>query len=307
MVAYGLPVPAGFVLTTEVYRHKETIFNHPYMSRELEEMILQHLREMEISENLQFGSPKWPLLLSVRSGTAISMPGAMSTFLNVGMNDAVAEALGKNPETAWMGWDSYRRFIQSWGMSHGLERDLFDGIMAHFKNIYGVDRKSNFTASQMREIALAYKRVLNENGVFIDEDPFSQLKQAINSVLNSWSSARAIAYRKHMQIAEEWGTAVIVQKMVMGNRSQKSGSGVVFTRNPKINAPGINLYGDLPSAAREKISSPAWFIHCHFRKPAQRRLPLPHFSNQLSAHYRRLREITAILIGSMATRNRVYL
>jgi len=299
MVAYGLPVPAGFVLTTEVYRHKETIFNHPYMSRELEEMILQHLREMELSENLQFGSPKRPLLLSVRSGTAISMPGAMSTFLNVGMNDTVAEALGQNPETAWMGWDSYRRFIQSWGMSHGLERDLFDGIMAHFKNIYGVDRKFNFTASQMREIALAYKRVLNENGVFIDEDPFSQLKQAINSVLNSWSSARAIAYRKHMQIAEEWGTAVIVQKMVMGNRSQKSGSGVVFTRNPKINAPGINLYGDftLCSQGEDIVAGLVYTLPISEsqRKDDYHDCPIS-LESAFPQIYRRLREIAAILI-----------
>ena len=111
-----------------------------------------------------------------------------------------------------MGWDSYRRFIQSWGMSHGVDRDLFDEVMARYKNIYGVDRKSNFSASQMREIALEYKRTLNENGVFIDDDPLVQLKQAINNVFDSWSSKRAIAYRKHLQIADEWGTAVVVQK-----------------------------------------------------------------------------------------------
>lgn len=244
LAAYSLPIPDGFVLTTEVYRHKDIIFSHPYMSWELEKMILKYLKEMEAREKLEFGSARRPMLLSVRSGTAISMPGAMSTFLNVGMNDAVAEALDKNPATAWMGWDSYRRFIQSWGMSHGIDRDVFDEVMARKKEEYGVLRKSDFTAAQMKEVAKEYKKVLNEHGVFIAENPLSQLKQAIVNVFESWSSKRAIAYRKHMQIADEWGTAVIVQKMVMGNRSKKSGSGVVFTHDPRLKKPGINLYGD---------------------------------------------------------------
>ncbi|MBS3948468.1 MAG: hypothetical protein KGZ57_09275 [Dethiobacter sp.] len=244
MIAYRFPVPDGFVLTTEVYRHKETIYKHPYMSLELEKMILKHIHDMEISENMKFGCAGRPLLLSVRSGTAISMPGAMSTFLNVGLNDTIAEALGKNPATAWMGWDSYRRFIQSWGMSYGLDRDLFDEVMIRCKQKYGVERKSDFSAEQMREVATEYRKTLNENGVFIVDNPLAQLKQAINNVFDSWSSKRAIAYRTHLQIADEWGTAVVVQKMVMGNRSKRSGSGVVFTRNPKLKTPGINLYGD---------------------------------------------------------------
>lgn len=244
LIRYGLPVPPGFVLTTEVYRHKETILKHSYMSLELDKLILKHLAEIEEAEKLKFGSTGRPILLSVRSGTAISMPGAMSTFLNIGMNDALAEALGRNPATAWMGWDCYRRFIQSWGMSHGVDRDYFDEIMTRFKLKYGVERKLNFSAAQMREIALEYKKTLNEHGVFIVENPFAQLKQAINNIFDSWSAERAVAYRKHLQIADEWGTAVLVQKMVMGNRSSRSGSGVVFTHNPKLKKPGINLYGD---------------------------------------------------------------
>lgn len=244
MAAYNLPIPAGFVLTTEVYRHKETIVEHPYMILELEKLIMKQLKKMEASEGLIFGGRERPLLLSIRSGTAVSMPGAMSTFLNVGMNDDVAEALGKKEDTAWMGWDSYRRFIQSWGMSQGVDRDLFDSVMGSYKNKYDVDRKSFFSAKQMKELAMEYKEILHKNGVSIEENPLKQLRQAIISVFDSWSSDRAMAYRNHMQIAHEWGTAVILQKMVMGNRSGNSGSGVVFTHNPKLKKPGINLYGD---------------------------------------------------------------
>ena len=244
LIKYGFPIPPGFVLTTEVYRHKETIFEHPYMNYELELMLDENLTELEKQTGLKFGSTEKPMLLSVRSGTAISMPGAMSTFLNIGMNDQVAEALARKPSTAWMGWDSYRRFIQSWGMSHGVDRDCFDEVMTMIKAKYGVDRKSNFSAVQMKELALEYKQVLSGHGIPVVNDPREQLRQAIDNVFNSWSSGRAVAYRKHLQIADQWGTAVLVQKMVMGNRSKHSGSGVVFTHNPKLKKPGINLYGD---------------------------------------------------------------
>ena len=205
---------------------------------------MDQLTRIEKKTGLKFGDPNRPLLLSVRSGTAISMPGAMSTFLNVGMNDQIALALEKNPDTAWMGWDSYRRFIQSWGMSHGVDRDRFDELMVRVKAKYGVEKKASFTAPQMKELALEYKRTLNDHGVYIIKNPFDQLKQAINNIFDSWSSQRAIAYRKHLEIADQWGTAVLVQKMVMGNRSKRSGSGVAFTHNPKLKKPGINLYGD---------------------------------------------------------------
>ncbi len=244
LTSYNFPIPAGFVLTTEVFRHKETVLEHPFMSLELERSILRHVADIEKMSKLKFGDPQKPMLLSVRSGTAISLPGAMSTFLNVGMNDSIAAALDADPETAWMGWDSYRRFVQSWGMSNGIDRDIFDSIMADYKKKYSVEQKSHFTSGQMHEIVTDYKTALSDHGVLISDSPFVQLRQAIANVLDSWNSDRAISYRKHLQIADEWGTAVIVQKMVMGNRSGRSGSGVVFTHNPKMNKPGVNLYGD---------------------------------------------------------------
>ena len=241
---YDLPIPPGFVLTTEVYRHKNTILKQSYMNHELEEMVLSHIRKLEAAEGLKYGNTNQPLLLSVRSGTVISMPGAMSTYLNIGMNEAIAEALGANEETAWMSWDAYRRLVQSWGMSQGLDRDLFDAIMVNHKKKYNVAHKAYFSAVQMKELAKKYQEALHHNGIYIVEDPWEQLKEAIINVFDSWSSERTKAYRRHMQIADEWGTAVILQKMVMGNRSHRSGSGVVFTHNPKLKKPGINLYGD---------------------------------------------------------------
>lgn len=306
LTAYGLPVPPGFVLTTEIYRHKSAIFEHPYMSNELDQMLKDRLAEIEDKTNLEFANPECPMLLSVRSGTAISMPGAMSTFLNVGMTDEIAFALDKNPETAWMGWDAYRRFIQSWGMSHGVDRDDFDALMARAKHEYGVERKSSFPAAQMKELAFEYKRTLNEHGVSIAENPFDQLKQAIGNTFNSWSSQRAVAFRKHLQVADEWGTAVIVQKMVMGNRSARSGSGVVLTHNPKLKKPGINLYGDftLCSQGEDIVSGLVYPLPI---SESQRADDYPDSEISLEsgfpAIYRRLREIATDLIEKYGFNN----
>lgn len=244
MISYEFPIPPGFVLTTEVFRHNNTVIEHPYMEQELDQFVLNHIWEVEKITRQQFGNPKNPLLFSVRSGTAISMPGAMRTFLNVGMNDEIAENFSKRPNHAWTAWDCYRRFIQSWGMAYGIERDIFDSVILEHKLKCGVEQKIQFTPEQMKNIAYSYKDVLESCGIYIEKDPFRQLKQAILSVIDSWSSNRAIYYREHLQIADEWGTAVIVQKMALGNLSTCSGTGVVFTNSPLNYKSGINLYGD---------------------------------------------------------------
>jgi len=242
--SYGFPIPAGFVLTTELFRHKDTILKHPNMNQELDHLIMKQIKEMEEITGLEFGNPDNPLMLSVRSGTAISMPGAMSTFLNIGLNDEIVEALSKKPFFNWTSWDCYRRFIQSWGMSCGIKRDVFDSIIIDYKKKFGAEQKVQFTPEQMRTIAFAYKKVLEDHDIHIEKEPYKQLKQAIVSVIESWSSHRARSYREHLQIAGEWGTAVIVQKMVLGNIALNSGTGVVFTHDPKQNKAGVNLYGD---------------------------------------------------------------
>lgn len=238
------PVPPGFVVTTEVFRRIHAIQKVASINAEFDRILHRHLTGVEKFTGLKFGDPKRPLLLSVRSGSAISMPGAMNTFLNVGLNDTITEQLSKQDNYAWTSWDCYRRLLQTWGMAHGLDRNDFDQIILNYKKKYGVTQKIEFTPDNMREIAFAYKQFLIDNHVHFEEHPFRQLKQAILCVFDSWYSERAKVYRNHMHIAEEWGTAAIVQKMVLGNIHRESGSGVVFTRDVKRNQGSIHLTGD---------------------------------------------------------------
>ena len=244
MISYDFNVPTGFVLTTEVFRHINSIMKHPSINHEMDQLILKNIAEVEKRTNKKFGDPENPLFFSVRSGTSISMPGAMKTFLNVGMNDEIAELFGKNEGCAWTSWDCYRRFLQSWGMAYGIPRDEFDQVMDDQKKRYQVLLKKYFSPEQMKELAYAYKNVLNRHQIYIEKDPFKQLKQAILNVVDSWGSDSAVYYKNHMQIADEWGTAVIVQSMVLGNLSECSGTGVIFTSSLLNEYTGINLYGD---------------------------------------------------------------
>jgi len=244
LYAKEFPIPPGFVLTTELFRHRKAIQRHPELTSEIEELVRQKIGELEEITGKRLGDPEAPLLFSVRSGTAISMPGAMDTYLNVGMNDRVAEGLSRIPDMGWTAWDCYRRFLQGWGMAHGISRDEFDRRISHYKHLYQVARKVQFTETQMREITLSYRDLLKEHRVHVEQDPFRQIIQAILSTMDSWYTERAKTYRRHLQIAEEWGTAVIVQQMVLGNLGSDSGTGVVFTRDPLEDKPGVSLYGD---------------------------------------------------------------
>ena len=241
---HGMPVPPGFVITTETFRRNETINTIPELRSEIHGMIRKFIGGLEGIAKRNFGDPKNPLLLSVRSGTAISMPGAMDTLLNVGLNDEIVEAVAQDPDKGWAVWDSYRRLIQSWGMAKGIERDVFDDEINAYKQQTGVVMKADFSAEQMKEVAMAYKRILKEHNVAFEQDSFKQLIECVNMVIDSWNSERALAYRRHLGIAEDWGTAVIVQQMIFGNRSETSGTGVVFTQNPHRERPGVHLYGD---------------------------------------------------------------
>ena len=240
----GMPVPPGFVITTEAFRRNETINAIPELQTEIHGMIKKYIAELEQISGRKFNNPEAPLLVSVRSGTAISMPGAMDTFLNVGLNDALVEKIAENPEKAWAIWDSYRRFLQSWGMAKGIHRDYFDEEINRFKSKYNVKQKVDFEVAQMREMAYSYKEILKEHNVELEQDPFKQIIECVNMVFDSWNSERALAYRRHLGISENWGTAVIVQQMIYGNISEVSGTGVVFTQNPHRERPGVHLYGD---------------------------------------------------------------
>jgi len=242
--SFEFPVPPGFIITTEVFRGYKAVVGYKYIFKDLSHRIYNEILRLEKITGLKYGNPSNPLLLSVRSGATISLPGMMSSFLNVGINEKIAEGLSRQSKFEWAAWDSYRRFLQAWGMFQGLDRDLFDMVIDSFKARYNVTRKIQFSPLQMRQIALAYKEVLQEKGIEFPENPYKQLEQAILQVFASWHSDRARLYRQQMNVSDDWGTAVIVQKMVFGNLDNNSGSGVIFTRDPKGQSSQVSLYGD---------------------------------------------------------------
>jgi pyruvate,orthophosphate dikinase len=240
----GLPVPPGFIITTEVFRCRKMIENYPPAEQNLKDQIARHISNLEKVTGKSFGDPINPLLFSVRSGSSISQPGMMYTFLNVGINEKIATGLAALTGNAWFAWDNYRRFLQCYGMAVGLERDEFDDIIGEMKRRVGIAYKKDFTGQEMRKIALTYKRMIKDSGIEILEDPFDQLFMTIKGVLDSWKSAKAQTYRKIMGISDDWGTAVTVQTMVFGNITGLSGSGVIFTQNPRWPGDILKLWGD---------------------------------------------------------------
>ena len=192
----------------------------------------------------RLGDPSNPLLVSVRSGAAVSMPGMMETFLNVGMNPQIAAGFAERIGSPWAAWDAYRRFLQFWGMSFGVERDRFDELIAEMKDALGVPKKAQLPPERMKELAFRYADLVRDHGVEIVEEPFEQLLRCIELVQGSWHSGIAKAYRQELHIADEWGTAVVVQSMVFGNVDERSGTGVVFTRHPRHGGEDVRLYGD---------------------------------------------------------------
>ncbi|MCG6892974.1 MAG: pyruvate, phosphate dikinase, partial [Desulfobacteraceae bacterium] len=199
---------------------------------------------LEHRTGLRFGDLDNPLLLSVRSGAAISQPGMMDTFLNVGINEEITERLAYRSGNVWFAWDNYRRFLQGYGMAFGLERDDFDAIISEFKRRWSIPVKRDFTGGHMRKVALTYKRMIEDAGIDIIEDPLEQLFLTIKLVFSSWDSSKARTYRKIMGISDDWGTAVTVQRMIFGNLSQQAGTGVIFTHDPRWSADTLRLWGD---------------------------------------------------------------
>jgi pyruvate,orthophosphate dikinase len=244
LIKYGLPVPPGFIITTEVFRCLDVLETYGPGKRNFEEQVARELAALERATGKAFGDRVNPLLLSVRSGSAISQPGMMNTVLDVGINQDVVRALIAVTGNEWFGWDTYRRFLQSYGMAFGLSRDAFDGIMDEFKARSGLAFKREFTGLQMMTLALRYKDLIRESGIPIEESPLGQLYIAVGRVLNSWYSSKAETYRKIMGISDDWGTAVTVQAMVFGNCSGESGAGVVFTHNPRWSGDMLSLWGD---------------------------------------------------------------
>jgi len=250
LASLGVRVPSGFIVTTEVFRCEKAINKFRYVREHLEEGLRKHMVSLEKQTGKLFGDPSNPLLVSVRSGSTISMPGMMISLLNVGINEQIVNGLIKRTGRPWFAWDCYRRFVQCWGMSYGIERDQFDNVMTSFKDKFRVLKKIQFLPEQMKDLALAYAELVRKNGVEIHEDPMKQLQVAIEQVFSSWGSKKAQAYREIMGVSESWGTAVIVQSMVYGNLDTNSGTGVLFTRNPLEAGDRVMLWGDYARGAQ---------------------------------------------------------
>lgn len=244
LIEEHIPVPPAFVITTEIFRCREVVFEYSQAREDFMKRIRESLNEIERLTGKVFGSPDQPLLLSVRSGGAISMPGMMATVHNVGFNEEIIEEYVGKSGNAYVAWDNYRRFLQSWAMISGVGREDFQVLMNEAKARHKVALKREFTADQMRQLALSYQKLIRKRGLGIPDDPWLQLVNAIELVLDSWDTQKAMDYRKIMDLSESWGTAVIIQAMVLGNLSDRAGSGVVFTSHPYRKVQRVALWGD---------------------------------------------------------------
>jgi pyruvate,orthophosphate dikinase len=242
--ACTLPVPPGFIITTEAFRHRDLIDSYPPALANFREQILSALGGLEKTTGKTFGDPANPLLLSVRSGSVISQPGMMDTLIDVGINEEIAKGIADRTGNGWLAWDNYRRFLQCIGMIQGMKRDDFDAVILRFKNKWKLPYKSLFTGEQMKAVALAYRDTVKKEGIYFSNDPFKQLFQAILLVLDSWNAPRAKAYRQIIGISQDWGTSVTVQQMVFGNISSNAGTGVIITHDPRSPRNQISLWGD---------------------------------------------------------------
>ena len=244
LYSIGIKVPPAFVITTEYYRCREIIESFSQASEDFEVRVMAHIKKLEDATGKCFGCPNKSLLLSVRSGSAVSMPGMMNTFLNVGINEKIVEGLIEQTKQTWFAWDNYRRFVQSWGMSFGMKRDEFDAIMRKFKKKYSRHVKREFLPDEIKGLALAYKEALKSHQVDFSDSPREQLLISIRQVMSSWHSPKAKTYRRIMGLSEDWGTAVTIQEMVFGNLDNRSGAGVMFTHNPWTSEDEIDPTGD---------------------------------------------------------------
>ncbi|MCK8058116.1 MULTISPECIES: pyruvate, phosphate dikinase [unclassified Fusibacter] len=242
MCKLGLPVPEGFTITTEACRAYSKNGKSHILSIEGE--IKEAIARLESVSGRRFGDETDPLLVSVRSGAPVSMPGMMDTVLNLGLNEKTTEALGKITGNMSFAYDTYRRFIQMYSdVVLNIPKYHFDGVLNSRLNHHKVDNFIELDLSVMEEIIKSYFHVVKvEKGISFPVDPWDQLMTAIEAVFESWNNPRAVLYRRINDIADDMGTAVNVQRMVFGNYDSSSGTGVVFTRNPSDGTPG--LYGE---------------------------------------------------------------
>jgi pyruvate,orthophosphate dikinase len=292
MTQLGVPVPAGFTITTDACRGYMLAGGMP---DGLEDEIATHIATLERTSGKRFGDLQDPLLVSVRSGAAVSMPGMMDTILNLGLNDDAVAGLARTTGNPRFAYDSYRRLIQMYGeVVDGIDGHRFEQALGDLKRARGVQQDVDLTEDDLAELIETYKALyLQETGDEFPQDAREQLRRAVLAVFQSWQNPRAQVYRRTYAIPDDIGTAVNVVQMVFGNKGDRSATGVCFTRNPSTGATG--LYGEyLVNAQGEDVVA-------GIRTPQpieemQKRLPeafdqLLQTMHRLEQHYRDMQDI----------------
>ena len=278
MTAIGIPVPAGFTVTTEAC--VEYMRNGCSLPAGLEDEIAVHLERLEEASGKRFGDSEDPLLVSVRSGAAVSMPGMMDTVLNLGLNDDSVEGLARATGNERFAYDAYRRLIQMYGnVVDGADAHAFEEALAELKRKRRVNDDVELGADDLRELVQSFRRIYRERaGSDFPQDPREQLQRAVRAVFDSWDTPRAQVYRRANGIPDDLGTAVNVVQMVFGNNGEESGTGVAFTRDPSTGEQG--LWGEfLTNAQGEDVVA-------GIRTP----LPLPEMKERLPEAFEQLVE-----------------
>lgn len=254
MTVMGIPVPQGFIVSTDAcldYLNKDK-----KLSKEVENQIFESLRNLEKITNKRFGDEKNPLLISIRSGARVSMPGMMDSILNLGLNDKITLGLANQTKNEWFAYDCYRRFIQMYSnVVMGIDGNLFEELITKVKSEKNIVKDTQLRVEDLHFLISEFKKIYKEkiNNDF-PQDVNLQLLESVKAVFRSWNNSRAITYRKLNNIPDNWGTAVNVQQMVFGNKGDNCATGVAFSRNPVT---GENkIYGEyLFNAQGEDIVS----------------------------------------------------
>jgi len=232
MTNLGIPVPAGFTITTEACN--EYFKNNKKYPPGMWEQVLENMKKVERAMGKRFGDPENPLLVSVRSGAKFSMPGMMDTVLNLGLNEETLKGLIKKTNNERFAYDAYRRFITMFGsIVMGIDRQKFESALEEIKKEKGVELDTDLSAEDLKRVVDRFKEIYRkETGTDFPQDPYEQLRMAINAVFGSWFGERAVKYRKLHGIPDNLGTACNIVAMVFGNMGENSGTGVGFTRDP---------------------------------------------------------------------------
>jgi pyruvate,orthophosphate dikinase len=268
MTNLGIPVPPGFTITTQAWVHAQRAGGR--WPEELWEQILEHLERLEQVADARFGDRDRPLLVSVRSGARVSMPGMMETILNLGLNDATVEGLAARSGIERFAWDCYRRFITMFSsVVLDLRREVFEEHLSAVKARLGVSADADVPAGDLRKLVQTYQeQIAVRTGKPFPQDVREQLRLAIDAVFGSWFAKKATEYRRIHAIPEDWGTAVTVMAMVFGNLGDGSGTGVGFTRDPRTGEPRRR---STPSSSRSRHGSSGTTRTCRTSSSPSRR------------------------------------